>query len=285
MANPGLDVNTLPDFRIIAYRKNDSSHTNEQKQESESRKILRTLTWTYCGPLLPLGSSVDDNGDEVFPPSYHAWHNATIQGPKLITSLKPFLEFAHEFMKSYGLENYCLTIRASLPTDDYNTPRWHTDLEVFPRRGNRKRPTQWGLATTLLGPGTLFAANGVPAREMLRNLSLQMKQEARDHACSSTCTFCVSTVEITRRRTTELLKGIEVVQAKDGDCCFFKAGTGKGSVHSEPPMQCDRIFVGIVPGSEEDLKAVLGNWGMEGFPLDWCLGLPNRFVPQDFISG
>lgn len=69
-----------------------------------------------------------------------------------------------------------------------------------------------------------------------------------------------------------------VVQSKDGECCFFKVGDGVGAVHSEPRMDGgERVFVNIVPGREEELREIMGKWGMEEWPRAWCLGVPGGF--------
>jgi hypothetical protein len=58
-----------------------------------------------------------------------------------------------------------------------------------------------------------------------------------------------------------------------GEVAFFRLGNEEGAVHSEPPTHEDRIFVNIVPGSEEELTELMGRWGMK-FPRAWSFGVP-----------
>jgi hypothetical protein len=42
----------------------------------------------------------------------------------------------------------------------------------------------------------------------------------------------------------------------------------------------DRIFVNVVPGSDEELKGLLAKWGLE-WPRAWCFGVPGGAVGSD----
>jgi hypothetical protein len=61
----------------------------------------------------------------------------------------------------------------------------------------------------------------------------------------------------------------------------------------EPKCDVNRVFVNVVPGSEEQLRKLIGRWGME-FPRSWCVGLPresvierelNEFVKNEWEQG
>ncbi|KAK6520566.1 hypothetical protein TWF506_000819 [Arthrobotrys conoides] len=300
----------LPDFKLLPYKLPQITSTTTETPPSSSPppiKILRTSSWTYCGPLLdfPLSKNDDDDesDDSSLPPSYHTWHRATIRGEPLIKLLKPFLLFAHEFIKSNGLKHYWITIRASLPTNDFNTPRWHVDDDFFDRgsaanlnnsnsnhhhtnhtsNNTKITRTQWKLATTLLGPGTMFATNTTSARQTLKAVKQAVKTSSPSHTCTSViCLGCANLAECVRKALADELKHVEVVQSKDGECCFFKVGDGIGAVHSEPRMDGgERVFVNIVPGREEELREVMGKWGMEEWPRAWCLGVPGGFWEEE----
>ncbi|KAF3937319.1 hypothetical protein ABW19_dt0202632 [Dactylella cylindrospora] len=265
-----VNTKSLPDFKLIPY-------TNPQTSADEptSIKILRTSSWTYCGPLLSLS---DD-----FPPSYDIWHQATVDG-NLATLLHPFLQFVHEFLAKTGLSHYWLTIRATKPNDDFNMPRWHTDDDFFNGKdGDRKSRTQWKLCGTLVGPGTLFMDNGPAARTAQKATKLEAVKRG-EHICTSViCLGCASVAEWVRERLAETFKDSSVSQASTNECCFFKVGAKEGAVHSEPPLKCDRIFINIVPGKEEELREIMTRWGME-FPRAWHLGVPFDFATTDDLS-
>lgn len=63
------------------------------------------------------------------------------------------------------------------------------------------------------------------------------------------------------------------MQFKFGEAAFFRIGEEEGAVHSEPPCHVDRVFVNVVPGTEQNLRKLMSRYGME-FPRAWSLGLP-----------
>ncbi|KAH6615869.1 hypothetical protein B0J18DRAFT_459814 [Chaetomium sp. MPI-SDFR-AT-0129] len=275
--------------------------------------LTSTTTWSYCGPLLPLptADSVSDSDLAAFsntlPESFHTWARHTFASPSpptnphpLLTHLLPLLQSTHTFLRTHNTTHYWLTIRATQPTSAFNTPRWHTDDAFFldPRQSEHAR-NQWKLCATLQGPGTLFAADGGLARKVLRKAkkdaaAAQRLEEAKKegngdggkgggqgHVCSTMrCAACGRTSEVVREVVGKELEGREVVQVGNGEMVFFRLGGREGAVHSEPRMDGkgdgnggDRVFVNVVPGTEEELRGLMGRWGME-FPRSWSLGVP-----------
>ncbi|KAK4033716.1 hypothetical protein C8A01DRAFT_19370 [Parachaetomium inaequale] len=230
-----------------------------------SLTLTNTTTWTYCGPLLPLSDSNPPSSSEPegFPETFHSWSSHTFSGEfALLPRLTPFLRAVHAFLLQHGTHHYWLTVRASKPTADFNAPRWHTDDHFFdPPRSDEARG-QWKLCGTLQGPGTLFAEDGAKARRK------------RPHVCTVVgCAACGRTSEAVREEVRVALEGEGVVQPGNGEMAFFRLGGREGAVHSEPRIECDRVFVNVVPGTEAELRGLMGRWGME-FPRSWSLGVP-----------
>ncbi|KAA8648523.1 hypothetical protein EYZ11_008819 [Aspergillus tanneri] len=97
------------------------------------------------------------------------------------------------------------------------------------------------------------------------------KLEVGDDSGGSWCLGCATAAEDVRMRLAHQLKGYDTVQTQPGECVFFRVGSDDGAIHSEPRMdRDDRIFVNVVPGTEEELRTLLQRWGME-FPRAWCL--------------
>jgi hypothetical protein len=258
-----IDISSLPDFKL------SSTTRDESPCEPGQGKITlhTTSSWTYCGTLLPLS-------EPHLPALYHSWHRATVHG-SLTSSLLSFLSFAHKLLKDAGIQHYWLTVRATKPNHDYDIPRWHTDEDFFGQNGKALR-TQWKLATTLLGPGTLFMEDGMNARAVQKSVK-GTAQEEGNHICASfKCLGCASVTNTIRARLAEELKDYTVVQASATECCFFRIGEERGAVHSEPPQNCDRVFINIVPGTEAELSDLMAKWGME-FPRAWSFGVPFNF--------
>ncbi|KAI0972869.1 hypothetical protein F4678DRAFT_31129 [Xylaria arbuscula] len=238
-------------------------------------RVTHNAFWSYCGPLLTEG--------EEIPPSFYDWTGAVLSGP-LLPRLTPFLEFVNQVLREHHLDYYWLTIRATKATTEFDKPRWHTDDVFFSVRGGGLRPvprendsnramdlqTDWKLCTTLLGPSTMFIPPECQA-EARKTQRFTRKALATEHDCTSIrCIACAATSDAVRERLSTDLKPLGKMQAASGECAFFRIGQEKGAVHSEPPMDCDRIFVNVVPGKKDELKNLMTKWGMS-FPRSWWI--------------
>ncbi|KAF1925027.1 uncharacterized protein M421DRAFT_71042 [Didymella exigua CBS 183.55] len=243
-----------------------------------SLKIKHTSTWTYCGPLLTPAS---------LPPSLQTWStHATSSPSSLAQHLHPLLTFLHTFLRGAGVQHYWLTLRATLPTHEYDTRRWHVDDDFFSAVGSAARDAPsfvmkggdkggWKLCATLLGAPTLFLppSSNATALSTLRSVA-RCEAAKRPHTCSSIrCAGCFDTGLAVRRVLAALFADKEMVQAKAGEVVLFCTGGEQGAVHSEPMCDAERVFVNIVPGSEAQLRALMGRFGMV-FPRAWSLGVP-----------
>lgn len=243
--------------------------------------LLNTSSWMYCGPILsPVASSL--------PPSFHTWMHNTISGP-LLPRLLPFLDFLRGFLERAGAQHYWLTIRATRPTTEYDIVRWHTDDIFFDyegeterlgpkdKRRKEKRKGYWKLATTLLGPPTLFLKDGIRGRRIQRAAKRAECQKRGEHTCTQfRCLGCLDAVEAVRQSLAKSLANEAVESPESGEVAFFRLGDEEGAVHSEPPCHEDRIFVNVVPGTEEELKELMDRWGL-GYPRAWSFGIPVSF--------
>lgn len=251
--------------------------------QEPSLEIRNASTWTYSGPLLVPNSS-------ALPPSFHIWASATTPSSStLLDRLLPFLSFLQTFLSAAGAYHYWLTIRATKSTNEYNTPRWHTDDNFFSndpeadgmRFSQKSTSRNWKLATTLLGPSTLFLKNNPEALKTLRQTKSSEKKKMGDHTCASIrCLGCSSYADSVRQSLHVALASFAIESPEFGQVAFFRIGEEEGAVHSEPKCNTDRIFVNVIPGTQENLRNLMGRWGM-GFPRAWCFGVPVGFVPSD----
>ncbi|KAF2403183.1 hypothetical protein EJ06DRAFT_459295, partial [Trichodelitschia bisporula] len=226
--------------------------------------LHNSSSWTYTGPFLPPTS---------LPSSFHTWHSQTISG-SLLPTLTPLLHLISSFLSSANLTHYCLTIRAARACDDFNTPRWHVDDQFFNPSSTPTAKGYWKLCATLQGPGTLFLTNGAQARKTLKAVTAAARKAAPRHTCSAVrCVACGLTSEAVRADLAWEMRGAEVRQSSLGEAVFFRIGGREGAVHSEPPICGDRIFVNVVPGTERELRDLMGRWGV-GYPRAWSWGVP-----------
>lgn len=264
--------------------------------------VKNKASWSYCGPLLHSTSPTDP--DSLLPDNFHEFAAATFSGP-VLARLLPFLEFINSFLAASGLNHYLLTVRATTPTHEFDQPRWHTDELFFaellgenaPRNGAQKDQngssrhksvgkksnqsssspsltTNWKACTTLLGQPTLFIPLEHQPSARKKQYRAQ-KSAQKDHVCLSIrCVGCASAADVVREKLTKNLAKHRIDIAGPGECSVFRVGREAGAMHSEPCMSEDprgRIFVNVVPGTEEELKGIMNKWGMD-FPRQWWLG-------------
>ena len=255
-------------------------------------EIQTTSTWTHVGaPLDP----------KSLPPSYHTWSRGTFVSGDILSLLIPFLTFLHNFMADKCMTHYCLSIRAQKANSDFDTPRWHVDRRFFdadfpgskngahsdPSKAERS-PSNWKVATALIGPGTLFLKDGRLGRKRQKEIETRLKLAQqkkghyavnKNHVCTSfRCLGCADMADSVRNELATALRGMETAQVGRGEAVVFKvdgynACDGEPAMHSEPVMsEGDRVFVHVVPGREGELRRLVEGWGME-FPRDWCVGV------------
>ncbi|KAF1847841.1 uncharacterized protein K460DRAFT_374814 [Cucurbitaria berberidis CBS 394.84] len=282
-----------------AFHEFESSSTTSipPKAPDESLTLHNTSSWTYCGPLLVPNST-------SLPPSFHSWSAQTTSDPSiLLDRLLPLLSFLHTFLSEANAQNYWLTIRATTPTNEYNTPRWHTDDDFFSTTtttttNNNNEPEVedtdipsnphsstknrcWKLATILLGPPTLFIEDNAPALDTLRHTKAHHRETMSEHACTSIrCLGCATYAASLRHSLSTSLAASKTASPGPNEVAFFRIGDEEGAVHSEPKCDVDRIFVNVVPGTESELRRLMARWGM-GFPRAWCFGVPVGFIRSD----
>lgn len=119
-----MDIKLLPEFGFFPYpTAAPETETKEVPASDDPLTVNTSSSWTYCGPLLTLEA-------RTLPSSFNTWTQATISGA-LLPSLFSFLAYAHDFLTQNNQSHYWLTIRASKGSDEFNTPRWHTDDLFF----------------------------------------------------------------------------------------------------------------------------------------------------------
>jgi hypothetical protein len=251
-------------------------------------KVYNTSSWTYSGSLLPACS-------KSLPASFHAWSSLTVSDPStLLHRLLPLLSFLQNYLSDAGVHCYWLTIRASKPTKEYDERRWHVDDDFFspdfdgramqapaPRnQSNRKSSERWKVCATLLGPSTVFLTDNDSALKTLRDTKAKQRI-SHQHTCTSIrCLGCSTYADSVRHSLSHSLSAFPTTSPAPKEVAFFRLGSRHGAVHSEPTCDVDRIFVNVVPGSDEELKGLLAKWGLE-WPRAWCFGVPGGAVGSD----
>jgi hypothetical protein len=233
--------------------------------------IHHPSTYTYAGPLLL-----------SLPQTFHIWASRTFSSTSALFSLlAPLLTFLSTFLPSVGLQCYCLSIRASKADSAYDVPRWHVDDDFFRasetsekedgggKKGGKRR--RWKLCTTLLGSGTLFPTNNTTALKIVQREKAHEKKN-HEHVCTSIrCLGCATYAAELRNILIGKFERWETTAPKGNEVAVFRIGDEGGAVHSEPKCEGDRVFVNVVPGTEEDVRGLMGRWGMAEWPRGWSV--------------
>lgn len=132
-------------------------------------------------------------------------------------------------------ETAWVTVRASIATDIWDIPRWHTDGYYYsPYIGE-----QYKVVITLKGPASLFYPLSNDLREKF--YSLQFEPENRETIAS-------------------MLDMSQSISALPRQGTIYIVGSNYSAVHSEPPIHEERLFLSIVPGSKSEIQELYNNW-------------------------
>jgi hypothetical protein len=119
------------------------------------------------------------------------------------------------------------------------------------------------------------------ALKVLGETKKREKEKVGSHTCTSMrCLGCSSYADSVRQSLAHSLQDVEHEIPASREVAFFRIGGEEGAVHSEPRCDTDRIFINVIPGTEENLRSLMAKWGI-GFPRAWCFGSPVGFVQSD----
>jgi len=136
---------------------------------------------------------------------------------------------AQEVMASTMRETGWFCLRAGVPTNKFNQPRWHVDGNYYHSFGE----IQYKFVLSLVGASTLFYPMPIDHEELRKIIWIHMAN---------------------RGFMTELFRIEEVLTPPRGLGAIFIAGDSRtAGFHSEPPIHENRLFFSIVPCSNSQL--------------------------------
>ena len=153
-------------------------------------------------------------------------------------AIGPCVEAIHkigsQILQASGKQLAWFCLKASLPTEAYDLPRWHMDGYYY-RPVSNDSP-QYRFAITLLGPSTLFYLLPTDYVNMRRVIWAHMTD---------------------RLFTAQLCSGGPSYQSPKGEGVFFiAASAGRAALHTEPPIHEKRLFFSMVPYDPEKLESL-----------------------------
>ena len=150
-------------------------------------------------------------------------------------------------------------VRASIATDEFDLPDWHTDpcIASVLKQGNSEcKNNEHNVIFSLKGPSTLFYSLPVEKREeFIFKSDLENYLGNETHGPLIQADRTDNDPEIWKKK--ELAKMLNISSAVTvdfGQGYVFLAGEEYGAVHTAPPINEERLFIAIYPGSKDELK-------------------------------
>ena len=160
-------------------------------------------------------------------------------------------------LKGYNMEYFWMDIRVTMPSNMFDTPRWHKDGTFFPPDMNEMGVSKF--ATALKGPGTLLIKSTKRINEIYNKCDEQEFNEMK------LCTTMEERIKIDDKYRPILAKKFSkepIIQLKNNQGLVFFAATPNdiGALHSEPKFDVPRMFISILPNTEENIIALKKSW-------------------------
>jgi hypothetical protein len=154
-----------------------------------------------------------------------------------------------------------LTIRVTIPSHEYDIPRWHKDGTFFTNSDN----LQSKFVTVLKGPGTMFVKKSKLVNEIynkniedMRKISVKLGKRISELDKNISSKF-------RRKLAVKFEKYKNQIKTKKGLVFYsgtFKDNEENGLIHSEPILNESRLFISILPGNESELYGLIKRWGI-----------------------
>jgi hypothetical protein len=162
--------------------------------------------------------------------------------------------FIKESLIAYGSPAAWITIRSSKQNSHFDIPRWHTDGSFFPHQDDE----QAKILTTLKGPGTLLCNVSDETRKEYGTIRQQAFRELNVNNTMKNATKkqLDEHDHKVRPQLVALLAPYEIQQAQTRQGVIFLVGNSAttAAFHSEPAINTDRLFISILPGTDEQIK-------------------------------
>lgn len=135
-------------------------------------------------------------------------------------------------------------VRVTLPSDDFDIPRWHQDGYYM----RQDEGEEYKLVFTIKGPQSRFAE--IVDEEGYRSCAKEDVTNVSEHEGNFDVYF-QEDVRIKRALERTVMESDTI---PEGRATFYRVGNGGAKVHSEPPLHEPRIFMSVVAGSLEQVE-------------------------------
>ena len=137
------------------------------------------------------------------------------------------IQIVNEVVQACGKETAWIHLRAFIPTDRYDLPRWHMDGSYY--TPSEPNDPLLKFVVTFVGPTTLFYLLPLESRKMVE------RHTRNRHYMKE---FCLEE---------------NTISPPLGQGAIFIGGPGFAALHSEPPIHQSRLFLSVVPCKQAQL--------------------------------
>lgn len=164
------------------------------------------------------------------------------------TMTKIITNIIKKVLKGYDMEYFWMDIRISTPNELYKIPRWHKDGYFF---NNTELVAKF--ATVLKGPGTLVIRGTKETNSTYKMLVQKMRDDKSKYDTDKDKEKFHNKY---RKIYMKAFNKYKMKQLDNNTGIIFYNGIEKGAIHSEPPINENRMFISILPGSMNDIMAL-----------------------------
>jgi hypothetical protein len=159
------------------------------------------------------------------------------------------LKIVDQFSRHYSKINPTadaawITIRAFKPNEDYKVPRWHQDGRFFDTEYDTHK-----FATVLTGPSTLIAT--IPLSEYDEFKKVRAANRSKTPFDSHEEDWKYER-EVIGPKLQEFISN-SFISVPDNYGLIFVTGSREGAIHSEPDITTKRLFMSILPGTQQQI--------------------------------
>ena len=181
-------------------------------------------------------------------------YSFNIQESKRIRIKNIIKNIIHEFLTKTKQESALIHLRIRKPHDEFKIPRWHQDQGVY-FKGQKKYNIK--LLTTLKGKSTLISRwnkEAIDEQDKVFKLIEQKKDNLNKTPSkkwlNSYESYQESKLESLRVNLSKIIKHEPI----NYDSAYSYVNGKYATLHSEPDITEDRIFLAVMPNSRENIK-------------------------------
>ena len=226
-------------YKDSSFKLFDIKYTDKEKQTINNFKINNETEFFYTGKFNK-DNLLKDNQTKINILKFiESIGNNNEKDIKVIKNI--IYKLLDKVTNGYDNEYIVLDINTSLPNNEFNMPRWHID----------GYPNNSKFVTVLKGPSTLFIDDkDSKSRKIYFTIEDLLIKEYKKNSNGE---YNEKTHDKYRKILAKKLKDCKIIQPQNNQGTIFLTdapvnNTTIGGIHSEPPFNEKRFFIGIMCG-------------------------------------